>query len=672
MKKLFALFSILAILIMLTGCASVMLTPLQNASDRGDINAVKSLLDKGADVNEWKYGTALMQASSKDNTDVVKLLIDRGADVNAMTQGGGSALGIAAQFNLSNIVEILIDKGADVDKAITGLKKRAAMLAASNLPEPLAKVNRGINLIKEIQITLPHKAGWAHYEKGQYQEAINSFKKAISLNPSESENFRGLSASYSALKQYDEAITAAKRAIELKPDNANAYNALGIAYSRKKQFNEALNAYKKAIEIAPKYAFLYTSTGNLFLERGDYSRAAEQYEKAISLKPNNIKSLSGLTNAYYKQGKYDEALDAADKSVALSVSAQIRVNLQLVDGLLAIESVISDHAKEADLQAGDFIIKVDGKPTKELKDLSSLRGQEGTRVVLTIKRKGVKKVFERTLVRERVYLSGASSALGYRSIILRQMGKQEEALKDAKQAYSLNSSDTLAQLALGAAYLDQGQYDEAVRLLSQVKGSASARVLEATVYAKKRDFNKAIEIYSAIPEEKLSPKNVPLWDDRTVLLKTLNPFISSKMESAGRLKAQGKYKEALKELGEAMKVADDKTSKEICGAIYRIMNLDPRLSVLPEEARKYALRGDVLTEEGKFGEAVKEYRKAVQAAPYIAKLYFNTAMIYGELKKHPQAIRHMKTYLQLAPEAPNARATKDQIYKWEFKMEKEK
>ena len=30
----------------------------------------------------------------------------------------------------------------------------------------------------------------------------------------------------------------------------------------------------------------------------------------------------------------------------------------------------------------------------------------------------------------------------------------------------------------------------------------------------------------------------------------------------------------------------------------------------------------------------------------------------------------MKTYLNHAPEALNARAAKDQIYKWEFAMEK--
>ncbi len=31
----------------------------------------------------------------------------------------------------------------------------------------------------------------------------------------------------------------------------------------------------------------------------------------------------------------------------------------------------------------------------------------------------------------------------------------------------------------------------------------------------------------------------------------------------------------------------------------------------------------------------------------------------------------MTTYLQLHPDAPDARATKDEIYKWEFSQEKE-
>ena len=150
----------------------------------------------------------------------------------------------------------------------------------------------------------------------------------------------------------------------------------------------------------------------------------------------------------------------------------------------------------------------------------------------------------------------------------------------------------------------------------------------------------------------------------------MKPYADARRRDASKLKSQGRYKEALKELGELMKIADNAELKAICREIAGIIAMDPSLSAIPEEARKYALRGDVLTEEGKFEEAVEEYRKAIEAAPYIAKLHFNTAMLYGELKRYPQAIRYMKTYLMLAPEAPNARAAKDQIYKWEFRMEK--
>lgn len=35
-------------------------------------------------------------------------------------------------------------------------------------------------------------------------------------------------------------------------------------------------------------------------------------------------------------------------------------------------------------------------------------------------------------------------------------------------------------------------------------------------------------------------------------------------------------------------------------------------------------------------------------------------------------VRNMTTYFHWAPEAPNAGAAKDQIYKWKFMMEKRK
>jgi ankyrin repeat protein len=88
----------------------------------GDANAVRLMLDHGADVNAFDGlgRTPLMYAAASDllALDVVKLLIERGADVNAINrhkQGGDSgltALDIAKLHGDTPIVELLVNSGA--------------------------------------------------------------------------------------------------------------------------------------------------------------------------------------------------------------------------------------------------------------------------------------------------------------------------------------------------------------------------------------------------------------------------------------------------------------------------------------------------------------------------------------------------------------------------------
>jgi ankyrin repeat protein len=58
---------------------------LSAAARKGDVAAVKKLLDEGVDVNtKFRYNaTALAFAADRGHVEVVKLLIERGADLNA-------------------------------------------------------------------------------------------------------------------------------------------------------------------------------------------------------------------------------------------------------------------------------------------------------------------------------------------------------------------------------------------------------------------------------------------------------------------------------------------------------------------------------------------------------------------------------------------------------------
>jgi hypothetical protein len=115
MKKIVLTALVLAAFSFLAGCAGM--TPLMTASDSGDINAAKDLLDKGAAVDEQgEYGmTALRKASENGHVAVVKLLLDKGANVNAKDGWGETALLGAVVKSHTEVVKLLLERGADVN-----------------------------------------------------------------------------------------------------------------------------------------------------------------------------------------------------------------------------------------------------------------------------------------------------------------------------------------------------------------------------------------------------------------------------------------------------------------------------------------------------------------------------------------------------------------------------
>jgi outer membrane protein assembly factor BamB len=96
---------------------------LLTAARKGNLEAVKALLAKGADVNtKTAYGqTALMLASDKGHTEVVKLLIKHKADVNVKdTFYGLTPLAWAAYNGHAEITKALLEAGAkDAETALS-------------------------------------------------------------------------------------------------------------------------------------------------------------------------------------------------------------------------------------------------------------------------------------------------------------------------------------------------------------------------------------------------------------------------------------------------------------------------------------------------------------------------------------------------------------------------
>ena len=97
-------------------------TPLFLAAGSGNAEAVRYLINQGADVNSReRFGqTALTEAAFYGNISVIKELLKHGAEVNAVSDEG-TALDIANKSNNTALADLLKHYGARRACEIRGL-----------------------------------------------------------------------------------------------------------------------------------------------------------------------------------------------------------------------------------------------------------------------------------------------------------------------------------------------------------------------------------------------------------------------------------------------------------------------------------------------------------------------------------------------------------------------
>ncbi len=89
---------------------------------------------------------------------------------------------------------------------------------------------------------------------------------------------------------------------------------------------------------------------------------------------------------------------------------------------------------------------------------------------------------------------------------------------------------------------------------------------------------------------------------------------------------------------------------------------------LPESVRRLNTLAESYLKEKDFDQAIKKYEEGVKLYPTWPAGHFNAALLMGELGLYSDAIRHMKEYLLLVPNAPDAKPAQDKISFWEDKM----
>lgn len=170
--------------------------------------------------------------------------------------------------------------------------------------------------------------GLAHQRKGEADEAIAAFTKAIELDPKANAIFltayelrAGL---YSAKGKHDEAIADCTKAIELDPKLKSRLSSRAAVYLKAGKHDEAIADYSAVIAMAKPASGNYDANqapyfedrGNAYRLKGKYDFAISDYTSAINLNSGGVGSYCynrGL--AYQAQGENAKAAEDFRRAV---------------------------------------------------------------------------------------------------------------------------------------------------------------------------------------------------------------------------------------------------------------------------------------------------------------------------------------------------------------------
>ena len=140
-----------------------------------------------------------------------------------------------------------------------------------------------------------------------WTRAENEFRRALELNPGDSEAHRTYSTYLTALGRDQEAATEIHRAQELDPVYIATQITAGWVFYFSRRYDKAIDQCRRSLELDPNSAGAYDCIGSSSLAEGNYDQAITACEKALTLSQSAASRSVSLGEAYALAGRKSDA-----------------------------------------------------------------------------------------------------------------------------------------------------------------------------------------------------------------------------------------------------------------------------------------------------------------------------------------------------------------------------
>lgn len=157
-------------------------------------------------------------------------------------------------------------------------------------------------------------------QRGAYSQAVNSFRQVLAAEPDYFEAQFNLGFAYLQWggDHLPDAVRELKKAIKMQPRNSDAWSNLAIAYENLGKSNESMDALAQAVSCNPDNL---TARGNLaatYANANKMPQAIAQYRELVKLDASNGEMFLNLAKCLVSTKSYDEAKGVLKQAIVAS------------------------------------------------------------------------------------------------------------------------------------------------------------------------------------------------------------------------------------------------------------------------------------------------------------------------------------------------------------------
>jgi len=161
--------------------------------------------------------------------------------------------------------------------------------------------------------------------RGQFEEALACYRKALSNKPDFAEAYYNLGCALEELGRHDDAAENLSHAVIIKPDFAAAHYNLGNCLRGMGRLDAAASSYHRALDVVPDFAEAWCNLGVVLQDLGElddslegrYEEAAGCIRRAIAIKPDYAEAYYNLGNCLRKQGRLNDAVSSYRRALEI-------------------------------------------------------------------------------------------------------------------------------------------------------------------------------------------------------------------------------------------------------------------------------------------------------------------------------------------------------------------